>query len=132
MTTILVESPHFDLVHDTSCDCLYATWHGAHGGAVTAENYELILQHVRLTHSTKLLSDGLADQNGWRELTGWLAQDCFLRLSQEGLLAIAWVLPRDTVALYDTQRLLAAISKPLIETFIDPEGAYRWLHKWPI
>ncbi|RZK18634.1 MAG: hypothetical protein EOO56_15720 [Hymenobacter sp.] len=129
--TILIESPLFALAHDPSCACLYATWEGHHTTPITQANYELIFWFVRITGSTKLLNDGLLDQNGWQEATAWLAQDCFRRLAQEGITAVAWVLPRDTEALRDTRKLLALLEQPLVGTFGDSEAAYNWLHQWP-
>ncbi len=127
--TILVESPHLELTHDPARACLYATWHGPHGKADTQADYELVLKHACFTHSTKLLNDGLLDQNGWHELTNWLAHDCFRRLAAQGLLAVAWVLPRNVEALRDTRKLLAELEQPLVATFDDPEAAYSWLHQ---
>lgn len=129
--TTLAESPHLTLTHDPDRAGLYATWLGPHGRAATQADYELILQFVRLTRSTKLLSDGLLDQNGWNELTAWLAHDFFRRLAAEGLVALAWVLPRNVEALRDTQQLLALLEQPLAAAFTDPEAAYSWLHRWP-
>lgn len=129
--TILVELPHFSLVHDSGCACLYATWQGHHNGPLTQANYELILAAVRHTRSTKLLNDGLLDQNGWHEATAWLAHDCFAQLAHEGLTVVAWVLPRDLDALGDTYRVLALLEQPLVGLFADSEAAYNWLHQWP-
>ncbi len=129
--TILVESPHFELVHDSACACLYATWQGSHDAPVTQANYELIRWYTRFTRSTKLLNDGLHDRNGWQQLTDWLTRDCFPHLAQEGIIAVAWVLPRETEALRDTQKVLALLEQPLVGTFNDSEAAYNWLHQWP-
>jgi len=129
--TTLIESPHFELVHDPTYACLYATWQGPHDAPVTQVNYELIFWFVRRTRSTKLLNDCLLDQNGWQQLTSWLTQNCFPRLAQEGLTAVAWVLPRDVQALGDTRKVLALLEQPLVGTFDDPEAAYNWLHQWP-
>jgi hypothetical protein len=129
--TTLVETPHFSLVHDSNCACLYATWQGHHDGPSTQANYELILQFMQLTSSTKLLNDGLLDQNGWQQVTTWLARDCFQQLVAQGLIAVAWVLPRDPEAYCDTQGILALLEQPLVGLFADSEAAYNWLHQWP-
>jgi hypothetical protein len=130
--TTLIESPHFILEHDPDCACLYATWQGHHDALHTHAHYEAILHFVSNTRSRKLLNDGLLDQNGWKELSNWIACACFHQLSCEGLVAAAWVLPRDRQALYDTRVLLNSINRPLIETFWDAEAAYKWLHQWPM
>lgn len=129
--TTLVELPHFSLVHDSSWACLYATWQGPHDGPLTQANYELILTAVCRTRSTKLLNDGLLDENGWHGVTTWLAHDCFARIAQQGVAAVAWVLPRDLDALGDTHRVLALLEQPLVGLFTDSEAAYNWLHQWP-
>ncbi|RZJ94929.1 MAG: hypothetical protein EOO60_01870 [Hymenobacter sp.] len=129
--TILLELPYFALAYDPDCACLYATWQGHHNAPSTQASYDLIFWFVRSTGSTKLLNDGLLDQNGWREATNWLAQDCFERLYVEGLTAIAWVLPRDVEASHDTHQLLALLEQPLVATFQDTEAACTWLNQWP-
>jgi hypothetical protein len=128
----LVESLQFDLVHDPGCGCLYATWRGPHSLTRTQANYELILDSVQATHSQKLLNDTLLDQDGWHELTHWLAQDCFPRLTKQGVVAVAWVLPRNEKALYAARGVLNKLTQPLIETFGDAEAAYTWLQQWPM
>lgn len=129
--TTLVELPHFSLVYDSTHACLYATWQGQHDGPSTQANYELIFKYVCITRSTKLLNDGLLDQNGWKEVTNWLANECFQLLAQEGLAIVAWVLPRNLEAYHDTHKLLLLLERPFVGTFADPEAAYEWLHQWP-
>lgn len=129
--TTLVESPQFDLLHDPGCDCLYATWRGPHSPTRTQANYQLILGSMQTTHSKRLLNDTLLDQDGWQELTNWIAQDCFRHLAEQGLTMAAWVLPRNREALYAARKVLDKITEPLVETFDDAEAAYTWLHRWP-
>lgn len=128
MLTILVESPHFDLVHDASCSCLYATWYSYDEASARQATYELILQQVRATQSTKLLNDGLLDEHGWGQLLHWLAKDHFRQLAQVGLQVVAWVLPRNSQAFYDTFQVLKRLQRPLVDTFSEAEAAYHWLH----
>jgi len=130
MTTLL-ESPQFDLLYDPDCACIYATWRGPHSLARTQANYELISGNMQATHSKRLLNDTLLDQDGWQELTNWIAQDCFHHLAQQGLVMVAWVLPRNREALCAARRVLDKITEPLVETFDDAEAAYVWLHRWP-
>ncbi|WP_213019301.1 hypothetical protein [Hymenobacter sp. BT559] len=86
---------------------------------------------MQTTHSKRLLNDTLLDQDGWQELTNWIAQDCFQHLAEQGLTLAAWVLPRNREALYAARKVLDNIMEPLVETFDDAEAAYAWLHQWP-
>lgn len=129
--TLLEDTPTFTLWHDASCACLYATWHGKHTSSLTRGQYDLIRWHVRVTSSTKLLNDSLLDEDGWSNLTQWLAKDAFRLLAQDGVQLVGWVLPRHLGALYDTARVLAQLTQPLVDTFIDVQAAYDWLHRWP-
>lgn len=126
----LVTSPRFELLHDPSCACLYATWRGRHEPTITRTGYELIGHFTHLTRTTKLLNDSLLDEDGWHELTTWLAHKGFQQLADAGLLTVAWVLPRNLEALRDTQHLLHAMQLPTVDTFWDAEAAYTWLHRW--
>jgi hypothetical protein len=128
----LVETPQFDLLHDPAYACLYATWRGPHSLPRTQANYELILGGVQATHSQKLLNDTLLDHDGWQELTNWIAQDCFPHLAKQGVLTVAWVLPRNGKALYAARKVLDKLTEPLVETFGDAEAAYTWLQQWPM
>ncbi|RZL15659.1 MAG: hypothetical protein EOO62_03405 [Hymenobacter sp.] len=129
---LLEDFPHFSLWHDPSCDCLYASWWGEHTGIVTRVQYDLIRWHLRVTSSTKLLNDSLLDQNGWSQVTCWLANDGLRLLARDGLQIIAWVLPQHAGAFFDTARVLAQAKEPLIDTFTDAQAAYDWLHRWPL
>lgn len=127
----LEDLPFFSLAHDSATAGLYATWQGSHGPAATKQGCELVLQHTRATKSIKLVNDSLLDQNGWQELTDWIATDYSQQLASAGMQAIAWVLPRDNAAFYDTTRVLARIERPVVDVFLDVEAAYAWLQRWP-
>lgn len=127
----LLESPSFALTHDPQYACLYATWQGHHNIPRTQAQYTLILQFVQSTHSKKLLNDTLLDQDGWMELTNWIAEDCFRHLTEQGLATVAWVLPRNPEALYAARKVLDKLEAPLVATFEDAEAAYKWLQEWP-
>jgi hypothetical protein len=125
---LLEESPHFTLGHEPATACLYASWQGRHTSEPTRADYQLILRQVRATHSTRLLNDCLLDEDGWRELINWLAEDYFKHLAKAGIRAVAWVLPKNPQAFCATYQVLTRVQQPLIDTFADPEAAYRWLH----
>jgi hypothetical protein len=129
--TLLEDAPDFTLWHDASCACLYATWRGYHPARLTQAHYTLIRQQRQRTQSTKLLNDSLLDEDGWAALTRWLADEYFQALAAEGLQALAWVLPRQPAALYDTAWVVARLQQPLADTFTDAQAAYDWLHRWP-
>lgn len=124
---LLEKSPHFSLSYDQKARCLYACWQGHHTGELTRANYEAVLRQVRATQSTQLLNDGTLDENGWSELTEWLADFLFKELAQAGIQAIAWVLPYNPDAFYDTFQVLHRLEQPLVDTFADVEAAYYWL-----
>lgn len=128
---ILYESAQFELLHDSGCDCLYATWLGPHQPDLVLANYEVIFKFIGATGSTKLLNDALLDQDGWEEATAWLAQECFPHLARQGITVVAWVLPRQPQAFHATHHLLSQLKQPLIATFEDAELAYNWLHQPP-
>lgn len=129
--TLLEDFPDFTLWHDATCACLYATWLGMHESRRTMAQYTLIQEHVRTTNSRKLLNDGLHDEDGWAGVADWIAVHGFQRLAEAGLQAVAWVLPRQPAAFYDTARVLAHLRQPLVDTFTDAQAAYDWLHRWP-
>jgi hypothetical protein len=123
--TLLEDFSDFTLWHDATCACLYATWQGAHAPARTQAQYTLLREHVLATGSRKLLNDGLLDEDGWEQVANWIATQGF-RIE-----AVAWVLPRHPAAFFDTARVLAQVSHPLVDTFTDAQAAYDWLHRWP-
>ena len=130
--TLLEDTPDFTLWHDPTCASLYATWRGYHSSHLTQARYHVIRQHLQVTQSSKLLHDSLLDEDGWETITRWLADDYFRVLATEGLQALAWVLPRDPTALYDTARVVTRLRQPLVDTFTDVQAAYDWLHRWPV
>lgn len=95
------------------------------------QNYTEILQQVHQLKCLKLLNDSSEDQDGWSELTTWLANSCFPELSQSGIQAVAWVLPKDVQAYRHTQQVLALTKVPLVDVFQDVDAAHEWLQKWP-
>ena len=129
--TLLEDFPDFTLWHDSPCACLYATWQGVHAPGRTKAQYTLIREHVQDTGSSKLLNDGLLDEDGWAQVADWVATHGFRRLAEAGVQAVAWVLPRHPAAFYDTARVLAQVRQPLVDTFTDAQAAYDWLHRWP-
>lgn len=130
--TLLEDFPDFNLWHDASCFCLYATWRGKHSSAQTREQYNLIREHLLSTRSTKLLNDGLQDEDGWHTAACWLADEGLRRLAEDGMQIIAWVLPQHPGAFFDTAQVLARAQQPLVDTFTDAQAAYDWLHRWPL
>lgn len=126
---LLKSTPSFSLAYEQKNACLYATWLGHHRGELTRANYIFLLQQVRATQRTKLLNDSTADENGWREVIGWLANHLFKELATEGIQAIAWVLPLNREAFYDTFQVIHRLEQPLVDTFTDAEAAYHWLHR---
>jgi hypothetical protein len=129
--TLLEDFSDFTLWHDATCACLYATWQGAHTSGRTQAQYTLIRAHVQTTGSRKLLNDGLLDEDGWEQVVDWIAAQGFRHLAAAGVQAVAWVLPRQPAAFFDTARVLAQVRHPLVDTFTDAQAAYDWLHRWP-
>jgi hypothetical protein len=93
--------------------------------------YGLVLWHLQATNSRKLLNDSLLDEDGWQQAADWLATQGFEQLASAGLQVVAWVLPRNLGAFYDTSRVLAILKRPLVETFTDAQAAYDWLQRLP-
>lgn len=126
---LLEDGPHFSLSHDPVEACLYAHWWGPHNSRLTRLYYELILGHVRATQSKKLLNDGLSDKDGWHGLVDWLTNEYFIHLANEGIQAVAWVLPKNQQAFWDTFQVVKNLRQPAVDTFTDVEAAYYWLHR---
>lgn len=93
--------------------------------------YRLIHGHAQETKSTKMLNDGLLDEDGWSHVANWLADEGFRQLANVGVQAVAWVLPRHPAAFHDTMQVLARLRRPLVDTFTDAQAAYDWLLRWP-
>lgn len=131
MVLLLQTEDGFTLLHDPLHNLLYASWVGQKDAEVMRQNYTQILQQARRLKCLKLLNDSTEDQDGWSELTSWLANRCFPELAQSGIQAVAWVLPTDAQAYRHTQQVLALVKVPLVDVFHDVEAAHEWLQKWP-
>ncbi|RZK33629.1 MAG: hypothetical protein EOO61_14985 [Hymenobacter sp.] len=131
MVLLLQTEDGFSLFHDPLHNWLHARWVGRKNAEVMRQNYTEILQQVHQLKCLKLLNDSSEDQDGWSELTTWLANNCFPELSQSGIQAVAWVLPKDVQAYRHTQQVLALTKVPLVDVFQDVDAAHEWLQKWP-
>lgn len=127
----LVERPGFTISHDSEHCWLYVTWQGQHGNQSSRACCAAILDQVRATGSPKILNDGSLDLDGWSALTHWIGQDFFEQLADNGVVALAWVMPLNLRAHADANRVLAIATRPIVNTFEDLEGAYAWLIKSP-
>lgn len=127
----LFERPGFTILHDTDNCWLYVTWQGKRTVQASRACCEAILEQVRATSSTKILNDGSLDLDGWSALVDWVGQAFFDLLATSGVVAVAWVMPHDLRALTDVYKVMAAITRPVVSTFADAEGAYTWLTKSP-
>ncbi|RZJ94715.1 MAG: hypothetical protein EOO60_02415 [Hymenobacter sp.] len=133
---LLYQSATFSLTHDETNNWLYSQWTGVIPTVVAQTECEVILTHVRLLRCTKLLNDSRADEDGWHSLSSWVAEYFIEQLAQEGIVAIAWVLPTHAYALCTTHKVLTKLrllgrQKPLVDMFLDTESAYSWLTQWP-
>ncbi|RZK25203.1 MAG: hypothetical protein EOO63_16350 [Hymenobacter sp.] len=128
---LLAQKTGFLLLHDSSHNWLYASWTGPNTAEGMCQHHDLLLQQVCRLKYTKLLNDSAQDCDGWRELSRWVATNCFLVLAESGIQAVAWVLPSDPPASRDQQRVLASVKAPLLDVFQEVEAAYNWLLKWP-
>ncbi|SDY16320.1 hypothetical protein [Hymenobacter psychrophilus] len=124
---ILFESPHLISSYDAANSWLHLHWQGRHNEA-DSKSYALeVLKNIRLTRATRVFNDATLDKDGWSELTRWLAQDFMQQVAEAGVVAVAWVLPENLLARTHVHNLLAQVSCPLIDTFVDVEAAYNWL-----
>ena len=133
---LLHQTATFSLTHDPVRNWLYSQWTGVNPTAIARAECEVILACVCRLKCTKLLNNSLADEDGWAGLIDWMAEHFIEQLAQEGIVAIAWVLPIHSIALCTTQRVLHKYTllgrkKPLVDVFIDVESAYTWLMRWP-
>lgn len=132
---ILYDTPGLTISHDAASYCLQTTWHGHHDGPSKRQSCETILQYVRQTSSSKILSDGSQDLDGWRAAVQWLGNEYYYDMAANGIVALAWVLPRNLSARTDVDGVLHLISRPhrtpqhpvIVDTFADVEAAYSWL-----
>lgn len=133
---LLYQSSTFSLTHDCANNWLYSQWTGVIPTEIARAECEVILTYVRRLKCTKLLNDSRADEDGWRNLSGWVAE-CFIeQLAQEGIVAIAWVVPTHSYALCTTHKVLSKLAllgrqEPIVDMFLDTESAYTWLTQWP-
>ncbi|SET91908.1 hypothetical protein [Hymenobacter actinosclerus] len=123
----LFESPRFVISYDEANGWLHLLWQGHHNETESKAYGQKIVEKVRLTGATRVLNDATLDQDGWGELTRWIALDFMGQLAEAGIVAAAWVLPENLKARADVLRVLAQVSCPLIDTFVDVEAAYNWL-----
>ena len=133
---LLYQTATFSLSHDPVHNWLYSQWTGISPAELAQAECEIILAYVQRLKSTKLLNNGLADENGWASISGWVAESFIQRLAQEGIVAIAWVQPIHSHALHSMQRVLHRLQafetrQPLLDVFMDVESAYAWLAQWP-
>lgn len=127
----LVNTPGFSIAHDREQRCLYVTWEGKHDPVSSKENCALILQYVLQTHTPYILNDSRLVLDGWNEVTGWLGDEFFPALADEGVKAVAWVKAKDWPARLIIEEALRHTKRPLIDTFEDTYVAYEWLRALP-
>lgn len=130
----LFDAPDFSISYDEANGWLYVTWAGKHPGMSSEARCNLILTTVRQTKCVKILNDSGRDLDSWSEVIQWLTHKFFRQLAQEGVLVVAWVLPRNLRALADTDQVVNGLNRlkttlPVVDTFTDVEAAYAWLQK---
>lgn len=127
----LVEQPSFTILHDPTTNWLHVTWQGRHTAPSAQHCCEAILAHVQRAGSTKILNDGSQDLDGWGPAVAWAQQEFFPQLAAAGVVAWAWVIPRDLRAHTDVNKLLAASPRLVVDAFTDVESACHWLQAFP-
>ena len=125
----LTDTPGLTIVYDAAHRWLHVIWRGKHDEETVKAACLLVLDKIRQTKSVKILNDATQDQDGWGELTHWIAQDFLLALADAGVSAIAWVVSDNLRARIDTEKVMAHQTRPLVDTFADAESAYAWLQK---
>jgi hypothetical protein len=128
----LFENADLTITYDHDRAWLLTAWRGERSPEATMEYCQLLLQKVRATGSCCVLNDGTQDLDGWGEMTRWLGQDYLNTLLASGVLAVAWVLPRNLRARADVNQVMARQAGagsdwPAVDTFSDLEAAYAWL-----
>lgn len=126
---LLLDTADITLLHDPQHDWLFVQWQGRQPQQSILAACNLILTHVRATGCAKILNDSTSDEDGWGKLIAWLSTRYFQQLADNGIRAVAWVLPTNLRARADVQKLVAAIAQPLTDVFADTEAAYAWLSK---
>ena len=130
----LFDAPDFTIMHDAGNQWLYAMWRGVHAGVSGQGRALQLAEQVRRTGSNRILNDSSQDLDGWGAIVNWLARDYFQLLAHEGIVAVAWVLPRNLRAYAETTQVLAKLARlaaplPVVNTFADLESACSWLQK---
>ena len=127
----LSERPGFTILYDPDHRWLYVTWQGQRSNQSARACCRELLTQVRATGTARILNDGSLDLDGWSDLVEWLGEDFFNQLADAGVVAIAWVLPRNLRALTDAHKVMTLVTRPLVNTFTDMEGAHSWLVRTP-
>lgn len=123
----LFDIPGITIAHDPANRWLHVTWRGEHNEDSSMASCAMILNKVRQTQSTAILNDSSQVLDGWSEVVRWVAQEFFHALADNGIEAIAWVVPKDWPARIDSERVLSYTTRPLVDSFEDIESAYSWL-----
>ena len=128
---VLSENADFTLAHDLQNDWLFIRWRGMQQRKSIVAGCKMILAHIKCTGSIKILNDSTQDEDGWGQLVEWLSADFFRQLADNGVQAVAWVLPTNLRARMDVQKVVDTIERPLTDVFTDTESAYSWLTRMP-
>lgn len=125
----LFEDSDLTITYDRDHEWLLTAWRGKRTPEASKEYCRLLLEKIRATGSTCVLNDSSQDLDGWGEMTRWLGQNFFCKLTTSGVSAVAWVLPRDLRARTDVNQVMtqAGANWPTVDTFADVESAYAWL-----
>ena len=126
---MLFEDSDLTITYDRDHEWLYTAWRGTRTAEASVAYCQLLLDKVRSTGSTCVLNDSSQDLDGWSEVTRWLGQDFFQKLTISGVSAVAWVLPQNLRARADVNQVMtqAGTDWPTVDTFTDVEAAYAWL-----
>ncbi|NVO33340.1 hypothetical protein [Hymenobacter lapidiphilus] len=127
----LLETPRLVISYDEANDWLHLLWRGSHNPSDEKTCIMEVLEKIRLTQATRVLNDSTLDEDGWSELTYWIANDFMPQVADAGVVAAAWVMPDNLQARIDVHNVLVHVSRPLIDTFLDAEAAYKWLKTEP-
>lgn len=125
----LFENSDLTITYDQDHDWLLTAWRGKRTPEASQHYCQLLLEKIRGTRSTCVLNDSSQDQDGWGEMTRWLGQNFFQKLTTSGVSAVAWVLPHNLRARADVHQVMsqAGTNWPTVDTFADVESAYAWL-----
>lgn len=112
--------------YDHANNWLFADWYGEHNRETSQAACLLLLDQLRQHSATKVLNDNtrivhtnveLGDWSAW-----WLGE-----MRDAGLVALAWVYPRNFAARKAADTILIRVSHPIIATFDELATAYFWL-----